>query len=236
MSGHASLPRAGIAAGQCRQQRIDVGLGRGVAQGEPLGAWAVSSSSPMASSTWDGRGTRPCRPSRWRIRSRPGRAGTASRLAAGEGEMGVARQPAVAGGPAQHGLGHRRPNAVNQRVPKPGNPCPYFGRFAAAARPPRQRLRSTRCPGCRSGRRVPVPRRAGPGSASCPPNISAPTPTGPPILCPEMDMASSPDPRKSTGTEPKAGRRPNGPERRRGAPARRSPPPVGCCRLRCWPT
>ena len=36
------------------------------------------------------------------------------------------------------------------------------------------------------------------------PSISAPTPTGPPILCPEMDMASSPEARKSTGTEPKA--------------------------------
>ena len=143
-------------------------------------------------------------------------------LAAGEARSG--RCPAAGARPGagavQDRVGHRR-----RDTPRPA-------RRAGPADPRRRLLpaRSTACstaaanariaaarPGCRSGRRAPGRRRAARAPDRAPASSSAPTPTGPPILCP-VTVSASPRWRRSS---PAAARRPG---RRRCGTGCRTPP------------
>ena len=121
------------------------------------------------------------------------------RVARAAGRADVART-------AQHRVGDRgartpRDEVVAQRAQRGRR---TLGRPAtASATATRERRDAARRRACRTARRAPARRRAARASASSPRRASsAPTPPGPPTLCPLTVIASSPDAPKSTGTWP----------------------------------
>ena len=186
----ASCPRPGPLDGGADRldQRVDVGGGRGVAEREPQRVRAPSSSQPIASSTCEGWGTpaeqaEPVEHSMPRASSSissesPSQPGKPRCALPGSRSTGVA---------VEVGVGHdaRHPARPGRRAARPSARRARAGALTACSTARGEAGDRRACRGCRCGCRAPGRRRAAAAvSASSRRSTSAPTPYGPPSLCP----------------------------------------------------